>query len=201
MRTTWTAAPLLLAALSAAPSLAGESPVIVQQPADRVLCAGNQSYFWVRAASVGPTTFLWQQETAPEQWEAVPLSPRQGVWERVSVATDDEHSMSYLFFGWIGAGDSRRYRCLVSGPFGSTASEPARLTALTADFGATGGVAEPDFVSDNNDFVVFIDAFFSGSPAADLASTGGVPGGDGSLNNDDFIVFVDLFFNGCIELH
>lgn len=68
-----------------------------------------------------------------------------------------------------------------------------------ADIGATGGTAAPagDGVLDNNDFVVFIDYFFSGHPSADRGRTGGQPGSDGLFNNNDFIVFIDQFFAGC----
>jgi hypothetical protein len=66
-----------------------------------------------------------------------------------------------------------------------------------ADLGAQGGVPGPDGVLDNNDFVVFIDDFFSGNPAADVGHTGGSRGPDGFFNNNDFVVFIDLFFEGC----
>ncbi|HYD00320.1 MAG TPA: GC-type dockerin domain-anchored protein, partial [Phycisphaerales bacterium] len=68
-----------------------------------------------------------------------------------------------------------------------------------ADVGSTGGVPGADGALDNNDFVVFIDYFFSQNPIADFGSTGGVPGPDGQWNNNDFVVFIDLFFTGCDE--
>ena len=191
-----------LCALMAAPALAGDLPVIVQQPLDRALCAGSQTSISVRAAAPGPMTFMWQVETAPGEWSQLPIfEPPDGVWARVSVGVDEQSGTCTLFFAWIGTLDSRAYRCLVSGPFGSTASDPARLTALSADFGGPGGVPEPDFTHDNNDLAVFIDAFFAGEPAADLGSVGGSRGGDGTLDNNDFVVFIDLFFNNCVQLH
>ncbi len=76
-----------------------------------------------------------------------------------------------------------------------------RITAAQppcpADMGRAGGVPGADGVLDNNDFIVFIDAFFAGSPAADFGATGGVPGPDGHFDNNDFIVFIDRFFAGC----
>ena len=66
-----------------------------------------------------------------------------------------------------------------------------------ADVGGQGGLPVTDGTLDNNDFVVFIDYFFTGDPRADLGSTGGTPGHDGSFNNNDFVVFIDLFFAGC----
>ncbi|HZW07633.1 MAG TPA: GC-type dockerin domain-anchored protein, partial [Phycisphaerales bacterium] len=70
--------------------------------------------------------------------------------------------------------------------------------ACAADVGRVGGVAGPDGAVDNNDFVVFIDAFFGGDRlVADIGSVGGVSGADGVLDNNDFVVFVDRFFAGC----
>ncbi|HYD01558.1 MAG TPA: GC-type dockerin domain-anchored protein [Phycisphaerales bacterium] len=66
-----------------------------------------------------------------------------------------------------------------------------------ADVGKTGGVPGPDGVLDNNDFVVFIDYFFTNNPIADVGQAGGVPGADGQWNNNDFVVFIDFFFAGC----
>jgi uncharacterized membrane protein len=66
-----------------------------------------------------------------------------------------------------------------------------------ADFGSQGGIAGPDGLLDNNDFIAFIDAFFAASPRADLGVQGGIPGADGLFDNNDFVVFIDLFFAGC----
>ena len=66
-----------------------------------------------------------------------------------------------------------------------------------ADIGSQGGIAVPDWALDNNDFVVFIDAFFNHAAIADRGTTGGIPGADGAWDNNDFIVFIDQFFAGC----
>jgi hypothetical protein len=66
-----------------------------------------------------------------------------------------------------------------------------------ADIGSTGGIAGPDGVLNNNDFVIFIDFFFAQNPLADQGSTGGIHGPDGAFNNNDFVVFIDNFFTGC----
>jgi hypothetical protein len=66
-----------------------------------------------------------------------------------------------------------------------------------ADVGAQGGAAHADGLLDNNDFVVFIDLFFSSSATADVGSQGGVAGADGVWDNNDFVVFIDRFFAGC----
>ncbi|MDP1661349.1 MAG: GC-type dockerin domain-anchored protein [Phycisphaerales bacterium] len=70
--------------------------------------------------------------------------------------------------------------------------------ACTADVGRQGGVTGPDGLLDNNDFIVFINAFFNGDRLiADVGMQGGVSGGDGVLDNNDFIAFIDAFFAGC----
>ncbi|MBY0308261.1 MAG: hypothetical protein K2Q09_05925 [Phycisphaerales bacterium] len=66
-----------------------------------------------------------------------------------------------------------------------------------ADLGSAGGVAAPDGVLNNNDFIAFITYFFASDPHADAGSAGGVVGPDGFYNNNDFIAFITLFFNGC----
>ncbi len=65
------------------------------------------------------------------------------------------------------------------------------------DIGSTGGAPGADGQLNNNDFVVFIDWFFTADPRADIGATGGTPGADGQFNNNDFIVFIDRFFAGC----
>ena len=73
------------------------------------------------------------------------------------------------------------------------------LTAdvCAADIGITGGVPGHDGILDNNDFVVFVDYFFTHNPVADVGVTGGIPGHDGAFDNNDFVVFIDQFFAGC----
>jgi len=69
----------------------------------------------------------------------------------------------------------------------------------TADVGSTGGLYGPDGTLDNNDFVVFIDAFFNNDMLmADVGKTGGAAGPDNTLDNNDFVVYIDAFFTGCV---
>ncbi|MDP1661378.1 MAG: GC-type dockerin domain-anchored protein [Phycisphaerales bacterium] len=87
-------------------------------------------------------------------------------------------------------------------PGGSGTDESYNVAMLllparpVADVGSQGGIAPGDGRYDNNDFVVFIDAFFAGNNAlADVGGQGGVTTPDGTLDNNDFIVFIDAFFN------
>ncbi|HYD02480.1 MAG TPA: GC-type dockerin domain-anchored protein, partial [Phycisphaerales bacterium] len=81
--------------------------------------------------------------------------------------------------------------------FAVTATGATFSSTNQADVGSVGGVAQPDGILDNNDFVVFIDLFFAMNPVADRGSTGGLPGADGQWNNNDFVVYIDQFFAGC----
>ena len=67
---------------------------------------------------------------------------------------------------------------------------------ITADIGGPGGLPGHDGQLDNNDFIVFINWFFTGDSRADLGVAGGVSGHDGVFDNNDFIVFINEFFAG-----
>ncbi|MDP1662580.1 MAG: GC-type dockerin domain-anchored protein [Phycisphaerales bacterium] len=71
------------------------------------------------------------------------------------------------------------------------------LACGTADIGSAGAAAEPDGILDNNDFIVYIDRFFSSDPRADIGSVGATHSADGLFDNNDFIVYIDEFFAGC----
>lgn len=66
-----------------------------------------------------------------------------------------------------------------------------------ADVGRQGGEAFPDGILDNNDFIVYIDWFFSRYERADIGIEGGAEGADGLFDNNDFIVYIQRFFSGC----
>jgi hypothetical protein len=65
------------------------------------------------------------------------------------------------------------------------------------DVGKQGGLPGPDGLRDNNDFVVFIDFFFTQNPIADFGKQGGLPGSDDLYDNNDFVVFIAAFFAAC----
>jgi hypothetical protein len=72
------------------------------------------------------------------------------------------------------------------------------ICGCQADVGRAGGAKGRDGILDNNDFIVFIDAFFNRDGViADVGSEGGAASGDGIYDNNDFIVFVNAFFGGC----
>jgi hypothetical protein len=71
-------------------------------------------------------------------------------------------------------------------------------TVCMADMGSQGGLDGPDGALDNNDFIVFISAYFNGDMMlADVGQQGGLAGADNTLDNNDFIVYINSFFNGC----
>ena len=88
--------------------------------------------------------------------------------------------------GWINLNDA------TAGKF------PAAIISCgPADLGKAGGLPGSDGLLDNNDFIAFINYFFTNNPAADLGVGGGGPGSDGLFDNNDFISFITLFFDGC----
>lgn len=93
------------------------------------------------------------------------------------------------------------YDCIVANSCGSRTTSPCTVTLPTpcgpADIGRQGGASCPDGELDNNDFIVFIDYFFTSNPLADRGSQGGAAGTDGRFDNNDFIVYIDQFFSGC----
>jgi hypothetical protein len=73
----------------------------------------------------------------------------------------------------------------------------ATTIACPADLGVQGGGLGQDGHLDNNDFVAFIECFFTANPKADLGVQGGGAGHDGHFDNNDFVAFIDFFFTGC----
>ena len=88
-------------------------------------------------------------------------------------------------------------RALVRGPCDTRYTAAAFHFVAPADLGRQGGLSGGDGQYDNNDFIVFIDKFFAGDPAADLGQQGGLLGPDGLYDNNDFILFINLFFQAC----
>lgn len=73
---------------------------------------------------------------------------------------------------------------------------PAGPQPPLADVGRQGGQAGADGELDNNDFIVFIDFYFSNDPRADVGAQGGIRGVDQTLDNNDFVAFIDAYFQG-----
>ena len=87
----------------------------------------------------------------------------------------------------------------ISNVFGESSTEVGGVAEVRArkraDIGSQGGLAGPDGLLDNNDFVVFIDLFFRQSVLADMGAQGGEEGSDGAWDNNDFVVFIGWFFS------
>jgi hypothetical protein len=88
-----------------------------------------------------------------------------------------------------------------------TTGEQGSIVALTgltvpsycvADIGSAGSTPGPDGTLDNNDFGVFVSAYFADDRfRADVGKQGGLRGPDNLLNNNDIVIFIDEFFGGC----
>jgi hypothetical protein len=148
-------------------------PHVDQAPAPVAVHRGEQAAFSVSSSGDAPFTYQWRHDGVPIGAPSLPT----------------------LAIGSVTDADRGIYDCVIGNVCNTTAtSAGARLTVLTADLGQQGGQAGSDNHWDNNDFVVFIDLFFSHDPAADIGRQGGVPGGDGAWDNNDFVLFIDLFF-------
>ncbi|MFT3686822.1 MAG: PA14 domain-containing protein [Phycisphaerales bacterium] len=97
---------------------------------------------------------------------------------------------SGLILRWEGPGIAKQVV-----PAANLLSASDRCNA--ADVGSAGGVGAPDGVLNNNDFIAFINFFFTSNPLADLGRAGGVTPGDGAYDNNDFIAFINYFFAPC----
>ncbi|MFT3684637.1 MAG: tail fiber protein [Phycisphaerales bacterium] len=80
---------------------------------------------------------------------------------------------------------------------GQMPSHVHSLPSCAADVGVQGGLPGHDGMLDNNDFIAFIQLFFTVDARADLGVQGGLLGHDGAFDNNDFIAFINLFFTGC----
>ncbi|HZW07337.1 MAG TPA: cytochrome c peroxidase, partial [Phycisphaerales bacterium] len=134
-------------------------------------------------------------ETLP----AATVTPAGAVTVRMAISPDKFQPGVPAFLQWEiagagGTGVAARSDAVRIVPFCARGGCPS---ACPADVGGQGGVRISDGVLDNNDFVAFIDLFFSLAGAADLGRQGGLSGADGAWDNNDFVVFIDEFFGGC----
>lgn len=92
------------------------------------------------------------------------------------------------------------YRTKEDGTPGTAPRLDLDVSLCLGDVGSEGGSPAADGFLDNNDFIVFISAFFDQNAAiADVGGEGAALGPDGVYDNNDFIVFIDAFFAGCRE--
>jgi acetyl esterase/lipase len=155
---------------------------VTSEPVAVTVCPGAGASFSVGAGGTGPLSYSWRRNGAA-------LSDVPG-------HVTGSHGPVLALAG-AGGADAGVYDCLVSNGGGTRSSAGAQLAVVTSDVGSQGGAHGGDGVLDNNDFVVFIDLFFSHAAGADVGRQGGIVGSDGAWDNNDFVVFVDRFFTGC----
>lgn len=181
------------------------APTIAAHPAPVSVCPLGTATFTASGAGTGIDSYRWQWQPAGEGGEWVNLVEGENSFggESLLIAGDPASATLSVSLKPANGEVARQVRCIVGNPCGTVVSNPAVLSVIhrcgAADIGGQGGEASAcgDGVLNNNDFVVYIDAFFRGDLSADLGATGGVPGADGVLDNNDFVVFIDLFFTGC----
>jgi hypothetical protein len=134
----------------------------------------------------GATSYqIWRSETN----NRLAASPLSTVTD--TSLDDDSVTPGHVYYYWLRAAQGAGPLSDIAGPEAGSASP------CNADIGKQGGVPGFDGVLDNNDFIAFINAYFSSNLRADFGTTAGQPGSDGLLNNNDFIAFITAFFAGC----
>ncbi|MFT3686901.1 MAG: immunoglobulin domain-containing protein [Phycisphaerales bacterium] len=165
--------------------------LVASQPMDAVSAAAGSVQFRVRAGGgVDGVSYQWRRN-------GVPLTDGSGPSGAVFLGA----TQPWLTVMSVSAADAGSYDCVVTGACNDVTSAAAVLTvpgsSCAADLGVAGGAPGSDGVLNNNDFIAFINYFFSGDAHADLGVSGGLPGHDGVYNNNDFIAFINAFFAGC----
>ncbi|MBY0308174.1 MAG: matrixin family metalloprotease [Phycisphaerales bacterium] len=173
--------------------------------------AQTQSQMYRLTVTVGAATSLsvsngTQYQLVRLSWTAVPGATSYQVWRSDSAnrlaATpigttadltfdDADATPGQVYTYWLRAGQGANAMVDVAGPRSGWAA------ACRVDLGAQGGVPGADGALDNNDFIVFVNDYFSGNPRADFGGTGGLPTPDGVLDSNDFIAYIGAFFAGC----
>jgi hypothetical protein len=125
----------------------GLQPVIVQHPSSQSVGAGGAAAFTIVAASPGGGALNYQ-------------------WRRNGVDISGATGPVLVLNAAALADNGGAYDCVVSNSCSYAISFPAGLAVspaphCLADLGSQGGVLGPDGFLDNNDFIIFIDAFFN----------------------------------------
>jgi hypothetical protein len=109
------------------------APPIVSTPASKSIVAGDDVTFKVMASGAGPMDFQWQFRSGAT-WLALSDGARSG---RVSGA-----ATSILSIADVETADQAAYRCMVTSPWGTTASSAASLSVheVTAPPTVTAGL-------------------------------------------------------------
>ncbi len=155
------------------------APNIAVQPGAASACAEGSAQFSVTTAGYAPFHFAWQWEVAVDTFAGIADGPTGFGGTFTGAGT------GMLVITGVGAGDARRYRCVVSNACGSATSMPAALTV-----GGSACGPSCDSIDFNNDGLfpdtADIDDFlsvFSGGPCSNDPPTGSGCG-DIDFNND-----------------
>lgn len=183
----------------------GGLPTLVFGPSDVMTCAGAPVQFQAKAEPPNQATtigYQWQFQNSAGEWIDLVNDPDPTPQSHHLITIDDGTRASTLTINHLAAQDTGLYRCLITAGNGiGLLALPARATALLFDVGSAGGVFGPDGELDNNDFIAFLNGFFTAANWADLGQAGGLWGGDGQYDNNDVVAYIDLFFNQCYILH
>lgn len=146
------------------------SVAILQQPVDRIACAGAHVEFSITVAGGGASTFAWRKGGVP-----------------IDAAVNPSAATATLELDNVQAADGGSYDCVVTAACGSVTSEAATLTVCVGDFDCDGTV---DFF----DYDAFVTCFEGG--ACPPGKTADVDG-DGAVDFFDYDAFVRAFESPC----
>ena len=93
--------------------MAEVAPSIVEQPTTAKVKSNNTATFQLRAVGTAPLSYQWQQLNG-------------AIWDDIPGATLESYTTPPV----TGADDGRRFRCVVSNPFGSATSGEAILAVF-----------------------------------------------------------------------
>jgi hypothetical protein len=177
-------------------------PVIAAQPVSRAICPSGDASFSVAATGSVTVGVTWQLEDVAVLggWRTISDGPLPGPSGTMNYMVSGAQTPTVTFTAGAACCDGPRtirVRARISNFCGAISSNAASLYFAPGDVGQQGGVPGHDGLYNNNDFLVFIDRFFSQDPVADIGIQGGLLGSDGMLDNNDFVVFIDQFFAGC----
>ncbi len=184
-------------------TLTFEGPINPLTPQPATGCANAPATFTVGQIP-GGVEYRWEICTDPSQgtWAILTDGTNALSMGTITVSGTRTHTLT-VNPGTLSPTQTYDFRCHIADSCNTLDSDPGTLTIGSpcgpADIGGQGGQAVScgDGLLNNNDFVVFIDYFFTVNPRADMGSQGGAPGADGQFDNNDFVVFIDYFFSGC----
>lgn len=167
--------------------------IIPAQPESTSTCPASIVSLSSTAQGVGPFSYQWQYESAPNTWVNVPVGPIPYAFSTISAANPGTDTLT-LTLNTTGGASPLRLRCVVTNPCGSAPSNALNVVPCAADLNCDG-------IVDDTDFIFFVPAYDI-LDCADPAMPAGCPSdfnNDGVVDDADFSIFVAAYNAlGCL---